>query len=173
MNPELKLKRVKVSYDILMPVDDVVGDMDLDGIYHECMHGSWSGRNLKIESEEILTDLTKIQAACHEHATDLEFFFDEDDLCELIHRVIAIDFPLDEQIKNQDELARIVGANGNGDRRKEISEVIFNNTDIGLTCQYENDTFKIMNVDDIEELTYPFTVMQLSKALLRLDQEPK
>jgi protein gp37 len=74
----MKLKRIKMSFELLMPINAEVGEMGLEEIHHEIMGGEWSGHDLKIDNVEILEGSEAINAACDEHATDVEFFFPDE-----------------------------------------------------------------------------------------------
>jgi hypothetical protein len=72
----MKLKKVLISYEILMNEDEDLGDLTLAQIHRECMDGDWSGQGPGIMDVKILTG-SACNAACMAHGTDIEFFFPE------------------------------------------------------------------------------------------------
>ena len=74
----MKLKRVVISYEVLMPVTDEVGDLDTSDVLDKCAGDEWSGMTLGSQ-EEILEGKEACQAACDKQDTDLEFFFPDGD----------------------------------------------------------------------------------------------
>lgn len=75
-----QLKRVRIVYEVLMPVDSAIGvEMNLSDIHLECMQGEWSGKGYEVIETEVLDGQDACEAACRDHGTDLEFFFEEDD----------------------------------------------------------------------------------------------
>ncbi len=71
----MKLKRVTLTIDLLIPAGESAGGMDLDSIQSNAMDGGWSMKGPEITSEVVLEGEQAIQEACDEHGTDLEFFF--------------------------------------------------------------------------------------------------
>ena len=74
----MKLKRVILTYEILMAANDDLGQGGLANAAQQCSSGDWSGRTLSVK-EKILKGRKACQDACDEHATGLEFFFPKED----------------------------------------------------------------------------------------------
>ena len=74
----MNLKRVTLTYEILMAVDDDLGQCGLSEIAEQCGSGDWSGRSLGV-TKEILIGEKACQDACDDHATGLDFFFPKED----------------------------------------------------------------------------------------------
>jgi hypothetical protein len=74
----MKLRRVTLTWEVLMPAEDDIGNLDISNIVQECTSGSWSGRSSVPPKKETIRGRKACQIACNAQGSDLGFFFPEE-----------------------------------------------------------------------------------------------